>query len=574
MNKKQVFALVKRVLCVLLLILSLVMTIRTAWTVSTTLMDSDTSSELVLSEKLAREGGIMSDSWVYSTELQVIDCQIIYSLLFRLTPDWSLVRFWGSVIMDLMLLGVLGYLFRQARIPFNRFCLAGAALMLPFSIPYGRIVLFHNYYSFQIAFSFLIVGLYLGAARRLEAWKRWPFWAVTAGLAAAAFATGLGGVRHLMICILPLTVTAVLTALHSEKNGEQGARLRQEAPRVLLALVPLAFAGIGYLVNLNVLANQYTFKDYSTQTISLGNFGDLHTVLISLFADLGFQNSQPLFSLEGLLGISGVVAWILSLFLAGHTLRRSEEPMARFLSLFWFIVQLVMTCVFLFLTSEEMLHMLYLLPIMIWILPALGAADVRKDYGVETAEAEKPARRGKRAAKKQFAFLAGDAPVSVHGALALLACALLLANGVLYTGFFRDTSSSKAEYTGLQYNDTDTVKGLQPVADYLKENGYTLIYASYWDAAVLTELTDGQARSVPVQTGTRKHPIKYMTWLSDMNLWKPEYAARQKVAVVANVDLYYSMQDNEKLEATEVASFGAYTIFELVNPAALAEDLA
>ena len=115
MNKKQVFALVKRVLCVLLLILSLVMTIRTAWTVSTTLMDSDTSSELVLSEKLAREGGIMSDSWVYSTELQVIDCQIIYSLLFRLTPDWSLVRFWGSVIMDLMLLGALGYLFRQAR---------------------------------------------------------------------------------------------------------------------------------------------------------------------------------------------------------------------------------------------------------------------------------------------------------------------------------------------------------------------------------------------------------------------------------------------------------------------------
>ena len=101
MNKKQVFALVKRVLCVLLLILSLVMTIRTAWTVSTTLMDSDTSSELVLSEKLAREGGIMSDSWVYSTELQVIDCQIIYSLLFRLTSDWSLVRFWGSVIMDL-----------------------------------------------------------------------------------------------------------------------------------------------------------------------------------------------------------------------------------------------------------------------------------------------------------------------------------------------------------------------------------------------------------------------------------------------------------------------------------------
>jgi len=104
-----------------------------------------------------------------------------------------------------------------------------------------------------------------------------------------------------------------------------------------------------------------------------------------------------------------------------------------------------------------MLHMLYLLPIMIWILPALGAADVRKDYGVETAEAEKPARRGKRAAKKQFAFLAGDAPVSVHGALALLACVLLLANGVPMKQIqewlgHSDFSTTANVYAHLDYN--------------------------------------------------------------------------------------------------------------------------
>ena len=60
MNKNKAIPVVKRILCVALLIFSLVMTFRTAWVVSTTLMDSDTSSELVLGEKLAREGGIMS----------------------------------------------------------------------------------------------------------------------------------------------------------------------------------------------------------------------------------------------------------------------------------------------------------------------------------------------------------------------------------------------------------------------------------------------------------------------------------------------------------------------------------
>ena len=67
MNKNKAIPVVKRILCVALLIFSLVMTFRTAWVVSTTLMDSDTSSELVLGEKLAREGGIMSTSWNYST---------------------------------------------------------------------------------------------------------------------------------------------------------------------------------------------------------------------------------------------------------------------------------------------------------------------------------------------------------------------------------------------------------------------------------------------------------------------------------------------------------------------------
>ena len=72
----------KRILCVLMLVCAVIVSARTTWIVSETLFDSDTSSELILGEKLAREGGIMSPTWNYSTELQVIDCQIVYKLLF------------------------------------------------------------------------------------------------------------------------------------------------------------------------------------------------------------------------------------------------------------------------------------------------------------------------------------------------------------------------------------------------------------------------------------------------------------------------------------------------------------
>ena len=568
MNESKTIPVVKRILCVALLIFALVLTFRTAWVVSTTLMDSDTSSELILGEKLAREGGIMSTSWNYSTELQVIDCQIIYSLLFRMTGDWSLVRFWGSVIMELMMLGGFAYLARQARIPVNRFCVAGAALMLPFSIPYGRIVLYHNYYAFHITFSFLIVGLYLGAVRRLKEWKRWSFWAVTACLALTAFGACLTGVRDLMISIIPLMVTAVICAMMKEKNSEEGGQLRQEAPSLLLTLVPLAGGGIGYLVNLKVLAEQYVFQDFSNQTITMGDFSHVYKVIYNTFVDLGFQDFQALFSMEGLLGICGIIAWIVSLILAFHTARKTEEPNARFLQVFWIMVQVIMACVFIFLSGADLLYLLYLLPIIIWILPALASADVRRGYGAMATEAAEI--RGNRSGIPA----AGNATVSVHGIMSLTACLMLIANGVFYTGFFRDPDSIRVEYTGLQYNDTATVKGLQPVADYLKENGYTMAYASYWDAAVITELSDGTVQSVPVEPGSRKHPIKYLNWLSDKNLWNPEALAGKKTAIVANMELAYSVADFENLGATEVTSIGAYTIFALENPAALAEDLA
>ena len=578
MKKNTVIPAVKRIVCVLLLILSLAATFRTAWIVSTTLLDSDTSSELVLGEKLAREGGIMSTTWNYSTELQVIDSQIVYSLLFRLTGDWSLVRFWGSVIMDLMMLGAYAYLSRQAGIPFNRFCLSGAALMLPFSIPYGRIVLYHNYYSFHITFSFLIVGLYLGARRRMGQKKKWPFRTTVALLAATAFAACLTGVRDLMISIVPLAVTAVLCAMMAEQGTEKGSRLRREMPGMLLAAVPLAAGAAGYMVNLHAFANRYTFQDFSTQTISMGNFGDLHTVIYNTFVDLGFQDFQPLFSLEGLLGIGGIVAWMLSVFLAFHTMRHTEDPASRFLQVFWLIVQLIMACVFLFLTGAELLHLLYLLPIVIWILPAFASADTRIGCGAAAPEAAaRPAgrRQAAKRAKGGLAALltAGDAPVSVHGMLSIVGCLLLIAGGLFYTGFFRDPAAIRLEYTGLQYNDTGTVKGLQPIAEYLTENGYTMAYGTYWDAAVITELSDGKVKTVPVETGTHKHPIKYLKWLSDTNLWNPELVAGEKVALVANMELTYALEDFAELGAEELTSISGRMIYDLPDPAALARDL-
>ena len=56
------------------------------------LLDSDMSSEMILGQLLARNNGILSDQWYYSTELRVLNTQLIYALFFRLSRNWKYER--------------------------------------------------------------------------------------------------------------------------------------------------------------------------------------------------------------------------------------------------------------------------------------------------------------------------------------------------------------------------------------------------------------------------------------------------------------------------------------------------
>lgn len=63
------------------------------------LLSSDMSSELVLANLLSKENALLSNKWIYSTELRVINTQVVYSILFHFFSDWSLVRALGNLIM-------------------------------------------------------------------------------------------------------------------------------------------------------------------------------------------------------------------------------------------------------------------------------------------------------------------------------------------------------------------------------------------------------------------------------------------------------------------------------------------
>jgi len=68
----------------LLFLLSVMVSIATTYYVTGHFLDSDASSELVLARQLFESGKTISGDWFYSTELRVLNAQLVYSAMFRI----------------------------------------------------------------------------------------------------------------------------------------------------------------------------------------------------------------------------------------------------------------------------------------------------------------------------------------------------------------------------------------------------------------------------------------------------------------------------------------------------------
>lgn len=105
----------------LLLILAVCLTLKTTYYATEHYLDGDASSELVLAHHLAETGQILSTDWYYSTELRVLNTQLVYAPLFRIFSDWHMVRFVGALIMQALLVLSCAYLCKQTSLSLGAF---------------------------------------------------------------------------------------------------------------------------------------------------------------------------------------------------------------------------------------------------------------------------------------------------------------------------------------------------------------------------------------------------------------------------------------------------------------------
>lgn len=279
------------------------------------LLDSEMSSELILARQLKESGGIFSGNWYYSTEIRVLNTQLVYSLFFHAFEDWQTVRILCNITLYLLLLG--SYYFLCKRLGITRYYpLTAGILLLPLSAWYFSFFLYGTYYMPRVSMMFFILGVLVQPPA--ESYSKAKVIINTLLACLFSLALGMEGARMMLILFVPVTIVAGTelfrrTFSHNRENSTKKiALLRQDGfPRYLAqAFFVCVFALAGFLINKLILSHAYSFEQFDTMTPEI----TLHSITRMLFNQvdlIGYDRSIHIDSLAIWATVGGLIAWFL-----------------------------------------------------------------------------------------------------------------------------------------------------------------------------------------------------------------------------------------------------------------------
>lgn len=436
---------------------------------NTLFIDADMSSELVLAKLLSEEGGILSKSWYYSTELRILNTQLIFAPLFAVIDDWSLVRAIGTAIC--LFIYILCYFFfaRSIHLGRSHMLFSAGILMLPLSSSYTYSVLTGAFYIPHICLAFILFGLILRYAE-CDGSKRVAL-LIFASL--ISFIAGLGGIRQLYVFSAPLTLAAAIVYMQKKKADDERAGKRLLSASIITLIV----SGVACLINRG-LHNIYSFCNYGEtggrMPVGFTSFsGDGIDFCIDGLMELMGYHTGPAFSgflvYNILFGIIFVGLLISMIYALKHDAPYTQKAMV------WFIFAGVgMQCVLYCFTSIDRVAR-YFIPVVIFAVP----------FAALFFEKSKLDRR-----------------LRVLGVTGLAALMAVCSAYTYKTACESSAYSANQEYIQL--------------VDYIKQEGYEQGYASFWNGNILTELSDGEIEMWVVSSDmiTDKLGLKYVyNWL-------------------------------------------------------------
>lgn len=494
-------------------------------------INSDLSSELLLSKILSQENAILTNQWYYSTELRVLNMQVISTLLFKFLDNWALIRAITNLVLYILLLASYIFMMKQVGVKLKWILFSSILLFLPTSYDMLITVQVGGFYIVHYCFLFIYTALFI---KFIKSSRRLTKIVTFCILLVLSFISGLSGIRYLMILIAPLALAVMVCVFinlkkHASENSDRSLIKRLLQPEDFhpsLIFLLLAITLVGYWVNSHVLNNCYFFHSFNdTKMIDIYQtdfFAKLSNIIYSLMGAVGYQSNVEMVSCRGInnmliLVFLTVVVYILT------SIRNNQENKYTLIKRFFFASVILHLVVFLFTTMLDSVEsMRYLYPVMVLFIPIFC---IYMDQG-------------------EMRFMR-------YLVAGLVFLTLLLSSSINIVNTFR--------YNG-------TAEKL-PAVHFLTENGYDFGYATFWNANIVTELTEGQIEVGGLQDSDFSLPF---LWLTPKKYYLEGYHTGKCFLLTTAKELEKAQNDGGTnldiiRQGTEVYNDGSYIVYEYPN---------
>ncbi|MBC6719330.1 hypothetical protein H9I36_02225 [Treponema sp. Marseille-Q4130] len=488
-------------------------------------MDSDMASELMLAKECFTHKTFWPRSWHYSTELRLLNTQLVTSFLFAFTSSWLTVKAVSAIILCFalplslwFLLGTLGVKNRWIKL------LCALFIFIPWSRTMWNIVQFGNYYIPHITISFIYTGLFLSLAySELSAKKRKTFAIVFFTL---AFISGASGIRYILNFQFPIALAIVAFSVYRLVNRKEAFDFShffiKDRP-TFYAVMNIFLSGFGYIVNSLVLKRLFSFStwnDIRFNTIGDVSFSDVHRSIFEIF---GYHNGVLVFGPAGINNVMLYSAFIFFIVCFVVCIKKHESEHKRF----FFIIAAVMIVLNSFAIIHTEYKDRYFIPSLVYCVPCFALFLESPNLSV---------------LKK---YLVG---VSFSVALIL---------GAFTT------------YIDVLTSDGNLDK--RAVCRFLDDN-YDFGYATFWNANVFTMMTDGRVEfgNLYYDTidGVKYIPTKFKCdlWLTPERFYRDDYKANEPIFFLVTQKQYNDASQRAVFKnGTQVYSDNFYRVFEFKN---------
>ncbi len=498
-------------------------------------MDSDMASEILLAKECFLEKTFWPRSWFYSTEIRLLNTQLVSTPLFLFTNNWYVIKTLTAIISCVILFFSQFFLLNSLAIKktWVKF-LVCIMCICPCSVDMWLYVTFGNYYIPHIVLSFIYLTLYFylitpeSVSKKIYTVLLILFWT-------ASFLNGLATIRYLLIFVFPLALTVVYKGVKElyEKNGKFSFRtFFINDRRIFFAAGGLISGCIGYVFNSTLLAKLYSFTQWNSTAYN--TIGDISITRLhsDIFGILGYKNNISAMTPAGVINLL-IYVFLVFLLIGCISFYKNKKKQneKQLIYITFSLVSFIFTG-FLYINMDYIARYFIM---EIAFIPTIFAIiiDNVSFYRIHK-------------------YILG-----VSGAIVVLGGSFTTIQTVLS-------------------NDRNTNR--YAVLSFLEKNNFNFGFATFWNANVLTFISNGKIEIANIgkdkiddtEAIALKNYYSYEKWLTPARYYTDSYRQDEKCFLLVDTSEYGTSSSNKVFSGGRMVYEDAYyKVFEYSNPRAL-----